>query len=130
EYVYFHAPAAGRSRLSRVAHGDAETLFFDYLPSGVPRLLGYQVRLHLQTVDGTRIEERARELLLKGADGVIFVADGGRRAEAAKANEDGFRSLLLHLAEQGLDWRQTPHAIQLNPSGAGAPEAAQLRKVL
>lgn len=93
--------------------GDAErTLFFDFLPLNVGEIRGFKTRFHLYTVPGQVVYDASRKLILKGLDGVIFVADS--QAERMEENVQAMQNLKRNLDQQGYDIRDIPLVIQYN----------------
>ncbi len=111
---WIHAKTAPRSRGEMVSlETDADrTLFFDLLPLDVGVIGGLKVRLQLYTVPGQVFYNVTRRLVLKGVDGVVFVADS--QAPAAEPNEESLANLKQNLEELGLDPRSVPTVLQYN----------------
>jgi hypothetical protein len=88
------------------------TLYYDFLPVVIPLEDGYKVRFHLYTVPGQAYYDASRKLVLKGVDGVVFVADsrGDRMAE----NEESLSMLKRDLNDVGLDYGTVPLVMQYN----------------
>lgn len=94
-------------------HTDVErTIFFDFLPLEIGEIRGYKTRFHLYTVPGQVIYDASRRLILKGLDGVVFVADS--QAERMEENLEALRNLEKNLELQGYDIKEIPLAIQYN----------------
>lgn len=105
------AHPAGEKMLSLSAEDD-RTLFFDFLPLDLGKIRDFRIRLHLYTVPGQAFYHASRKLILRGADGVVFVADSqGRRADA---NLESLDDLARNLSELGVDFRELPYVLQLN----------------
>jgi mutual gliding-motility protein MglA len=98
------------------------TLFFDFLPLALGEIRGFKTRFHLYTVPGQVFYDASRKLILKGVDGVVFVADS--QIERMEANVESVENLRLNLAEQGYSMDQTPCVIQYNKRDL--PNAAPL----
>jgi len=88
------------------------TLFFDLLPLDVGVIGGMKVRLQLYTVPGQVFYNATRKLVLKGVDGIVFVADS--QAAALDANVESLRNLKVNLAELGLGADEVPLVFQYN----------------
>ena len=88
------------------------TLFFDFLPLDLGTIRGFKTRFHLYTVPGQVFYDASRKLILKGVDGVVFVADS--QIERMEANIESVENLRLNLAEQGYDLDKVPYIIQYN----------------
>lgn len=105
-------------------HTDVErTIFFDFLPLEIGEIRGYKTRFHLYTVPGQVIYDASRRLILKGLDGVVFVADS--QAERMEENLEALRNLEKNLELQGYDIKEVPLAIQYNKRDL--PNAASLK---
>jgi mutual gliding-motility protein MglA len=88
------------------------TLFFDFLPLELGRIRGFKTRFHLYTVPGQVFYDASRKLILKGVDGVIFVADS--QIERMEANIESLQNLEHNLTEQGYDIYKIPFVMQYN----------------
>jgi signal recognition particle receptor subunit beta len=111
---WIHAKTAPRSRGEMVSlETEADrTLFFDLLPLDVGVIGGLKVRLQLYTVPGQVFYNATRRLVLKGVDGLVFVADS--QAPAAEPNEESLSNLRQNLEELGVDPRSVPIVFQYN----------------
>ena len=105
------APASRGEMVSLETEAD-RTLFFDLLPLDVGIVGGMKVRLQLYTVPGQVFYNATRRLVLKGVDGVVFVADS--QAPALEPNEESLTNLRQNLEELGLDPRELPTVLQYN----------------
>jgi len=101
-----------RGKMLSLATETDRTLFFDFLPVNVGRIAGMQARMQLYTVPGQVSYDATRKLVLKGADGVVFVADS--QAAMLDANIESFRNLEANLSEQGIQLAEVPHVLQFN----------------
>jgi signal recognition particle receptor subunit beta len=88
------------------------TLFFDFLPLALGEIRGFKTRFHLYTVPGQVFYDASRKLILKGVDGVVFVADS--QEERMDANIESVENLRINLQEQGYDLDSLPYVIQYN----------------
>ena len=88
------------------------TLFFDFLPIELGQIRGFSMRFHLYTVPGQVFYDASRKLILKGVDGVVFVADS--QEERLDANLESLSNLNFNLKEQGFDLNKIPYVLQLN----------------
>jgi signal recognition particle receptor subunit beta len=88
------------------------TLFFDFLPLDLGSIRGFTTRFHLYTVPGQVFYDASRKLILKGVDGVIFVADS--QVERMDANVESVENLAINLKTQGYDLNNVPYILQLN----------------
>lgn len=112
EYVYDKVAPETRGKLISLATETERTLFFDFLPVDLGTIRGFKTRFHLYTVPGQVYYNASRKLILKGVDGVVFVADS--QTERYDANIESMHNLYDNLGDQGLDPRQMPFVIQLN----------------
>src|SRR5688572_32979840 len=111
---FIHHKTASRSRgemISLETETD-RTLFFDLLPLDVGIIGGMKVRLQLYTVPGQVFYNATRKLVLKGVDGVVFVADS--QVAAFDATVEAFRNLETNVAEMGLSADDVPLVFQYN----------------
>jgi len=112
-HLIYHRIAPGqRGKLISLATETDRTLFFDFLPVELGTIKNYKVRFHLYTVPGQVFYNATRKLVLKGADGVIFVADSQRGM--FDANIESLTNLRDNFADQGVDLDQFPMVIQFN----------------
>jgi signal recognition particle receptor subunit beta len=88
------------------------TLFFDFLPLDLGTVRGFKTRFHLYTVPGQVFYDASRKLILRGVDGVVFVADS--QAERMDANIEALDNLKENLKEHGYDFQKIPYVLQLN----------------
>ena len=88
------------------------TLFFDFLPLSLGEIRGFKTRFHLYTVPGQVFYDASRKLILKGVDGVVFVADS--QIERMEANLESVENLRINLSEQGYDLNRIPYVVQYN----------------
>ena len=124
EYVYDKVAPNTRGKLISLATETERTLFFDFLPVDLGTIRGFKTRFHLYTVPGQVYYNASRKLILKGVDGVVFVADS--QMERLDANVESMHNLYENLAQYGLDLRNIPFVIQYNkrdlPNGAAVEE--------
>jgi signal recognition particle receptor subunit beta len=88
------------------------TLFFDFLPVDLGTIRGFKVKFHLYTVPGQVYYNASRKLILKGVDGVVFVADS--QIERMDANVEAMQNLYENMSQHGYDLTKIPFAIQYN----------------
>ena len=88
------------------------TLFFDFLPLDLGSVRGFKTRIHLYTVPGQVFYDASRKLILRGVDGVVFVADS--QQERMDANIEALDNLQDNLKEHGYDLQKIPYVLQLN----------------
>jgi signal recognition particle receptor subunit beta len=111
-FIFHRISPNQRGKLISLATEADRTLFFDFLPVELGSIKGYKVRFHLYTVPGQVFYNATRKLVLKGADGVIFVADSQRAM--MDANQESLANLRDNFAEQGIDLDEFPVVIQHN----------------
>lgn len=112
QWIYDQTGANQKGKMVSLATETDRTLFFDFLPLDLGTVRGFKTRFHLYTVPGQVFYEASRKLILKGADGVVFVADS--QEERIDANLETFENLQENLKEHGLDFAKIPYALQLN----------------
>lgn len=112
QYVYKKTNPEQKGKLISLATETERTLFFDFLPLALGDIKGFKVRFHLYTVPGQVFYAASRKLILKGVDGVVFVADS--QIERMEANMESIEDLKINLAEQGYHLEQLPFIIQYN----------------
>ncbi len=112
EYIYNKVAPETRGKLISLATETERTLFFDFLPVDLGTIRGFRTRFHLYTVPGQVYYNASRKLILKGVDGVVFVADS--QVERMDANIESMHNLYENLAEYGYDLRKIPFVIQYN----------------
>ena len=112
QYIYSKTSPDAKGKMISLATETDRTLFFDFLPLDLGTIRGFTTRFHLYTVPGQVFYDASRKLILKGADGVIFVADSQR--ERMESNIESIRNLETNLNEHGLDLKTLPYALQLN----------------
>jgi signal recognition particle receptor subunit beta len=111
-YIYQHTAGESRGEMVSLETETDRTLFFDLLPIDVGSIAGFNTRIQLYTVPGQVFYNTTRKLVLKGVDGVVFVADSQRAMQ--QANLDSFRNLEENLAEMGLAVDTLPLVLQFN----------------
>lgn len=112
QWIYQKTAEDNKSRLTALNPETERTLFFDFLPLFVGDIRGYKTRFHIYSVPGQVVYDASRKLIMKGLDGVVFVADSQK--ERMEENIESFRNLELNLQQQGYDIRQIPLLIQYN----------------
>ncbi|MBI4479091.1 MAG: GTPase domain-containing protein, partial [Acidobacteria bacterium] len=110
EKVFEMAPNKGK--MISLATETDRTLFFDFLPLDLGTVRGFKTRFHLYTVPGQVFYDASRKLILKGVDGVVFVADS--QEERMDANQETIENLQGNLSEHGYDFKMIPYVLQLN----------------
>ncbi|MEO8295410.1 MAG: GTPase domain-containing protein [Gemmatimonadota bacterium] len=112
QYVYGRVPESRRGRMVSLATQTDRTLFFDFLPIDLGIISGFNTRFQLYTVPGQVYYNATRQLVLQGADGVVFVADS--QARRFEENMESLQNLQGNLLQQGIDARQFPVVLQYN----------------
>lgn len=112
QWIYDHTGAGLKGKMISLATETDRTLFFDFLPLDLGTVRGFKTRFHLYTVPGQVFYEASRKLILKGADGVVFVADS--QEERMDANLETLENLQEHLKEHKLEFATIPYVLQLN----------------
>jgi mutual gliding-motility protein MglA len=112
EYVYNRVNPETRGKLISLATEQERTLFFDFLPVDLGSIRGFKTRFHLYTVPGQVYYNASRRLILKGVDGLVFVADS--QAERMDANVAALENLYENLVDYGFDPTQLPIVLQWN----------------
>ena len=112
QYIYDSTAAQAKGKLISLATETDRTLFFDFLPLDLGTVRGFKTRFHLYTVPGQVFYDASRKLILKGVDGVVFVADSQR--ERMDANVEAIFNLELNLKQHGYDLMKIPYVLQLN----------------
>jgi signal recognition particle receptor subunit beta len=112
EHVYNKVAPAARGKMISLATETERTLFFDFLPVDLGTIRGFKVKFHLYTVPGQVYYNASRKLILKGVDGVVFVADS--QIERMDANIEAMQNLYENMIQHGYDVSKIPFAIQYN----------------
>ncbi|MFN3396276.1 MAG: GTP-binding protein [Thermodesulfovibrionales bacterium] len=112
QYIYKKTNPEQKGKLISLATETDRTLFFDFLPLTLGDIKGFRIRFHLYTVPGQVFYAASRKLILKGVDGVVFVADS--QLERMEANIESLEDLRINLSEQGYDLDKLPFTIQYN----------------
>jgi mutual gliding-motility protein MglA len=112
EYIYSRVNPDTKGKMISLATESERTLFFDFLPIDLGEVRGFKTRFHLYTVPGQVYYNASRRLILKGVDGLVFVADS--QASRAEANIESMHNLYENLETYGYDLDTIPFAIQYN----------------
>jgi len=112
KYIYEKTAADAKGKMISLATETERTLFFDFLPLALGEIRGFKTRFHLYTVPGQVFYDASRKLILKGVDGVVFVADS--QEERFEANVESLENLKSNLREQGYDYDKIPIVVQYN----------------
>jgi signal recognition particle receptor subunit beta len=128
QYIYGKTNPDVKGKMISLATETERTLFFDFLPLALGEIRGFKTRFHLYTVPGQVFYDASRKLILKGVDGVVFVADS--QIERMEANVESLENLAVNLKEQGYELSNVPYVIQYNkrdlPNAAPVEEMRRL----
>ena len=129
QYIYKKTNPDSKGKMISLATETERTLFFDFLPLALGEIRGFKTRFHLYTVPGQVFYDASRKLILKGVDGVVFVADS--QIERMEADIESIENLRINLAEQGYDLDKVPSIIQYNKRDLpNVVPVAEMRKAL
>jgi len=124
QFIYDKTGTSAKGKLISLATESERTLFFDFLPIELGTIRGFRTRFHLYTVPGQVFYDASRKLILKGVDGVVFVADS--QEARMDANIESLRNLKENLREHGVAFDKVPYVLQLNkrdlPGAVALPE--------
>jgi signal recognition particle receptor subunit beta len=112
QYVHDNLPGDVKGKMLSLATKTDRTLFFDFLPIDLGDIRGMKTRVQLYTVPGQVFYNETRKLVLKGADGIVFVADS--QETMLGANVESFKNLEENLKAHGMKLAEMPHVIQFN----------------
>lgn len=112
QYIYKKTNPDSKGKMISLATETERTLFFDFLPLALGEIRGFKTRFHLYTVPGQVFYDASRKLILKGVDGVVFVADS--QIERMEANIESIENLRINMTEQEYDLDKIPFVIQYN----------------
>ncbi|BCW92448.1 MAG: GTP-binding protein [Acidobacteriota bacterium] len=112
QYIYEKTNPQAKGQLISLATETDRTLFFDFLPLDLGTVRGFRTRFHLYTVPGQVFYDASRKLILKGVDGVVFVADS--QEARMDANLESLENLKVNLRENGFDLMTIPYVLQFN----------------
>jgi len=117
QYVHRCLPEPSKGKMVSLATGDDRTLFFDFLPVAALGVRGFATRFQLYTVPGQPRYDMTRKLVLRGVDGVVFVADS--QWDRLRDNVESLRNLDENLREYGLSLATMPYVVQYNKRDLG-----------
>lgn len=112
QYIHDRTNPAARGKMLSLATETDRTLFFDFMPLDLGQVGGFKIRIHLYTVPGQVFYEASRKLILRGTDGVVFVADS--QIARSDANEESVEDLESNLSEYGCSLQTLPYVMQYN----------------
>ena len=128
QFIYERTNPEAKGKMISLATETERTLFFDFLPLSLGEIKGFKTRFHLYTVPGQVFYDASRKLILKGVDGVVYVADS--QIGRVEANIESLENLRTNLSEQGYLLDKLPYVIQYNkrdlPEVASVEELRQL----
>ena len=125
EFVFNKVAPGSRGKLISLATETDRTLFFDFLPVDLGTIRGFKTRFHLYTVPGQVYYNASRKLILKGVDGVVFVADS--QIERMEANIESMQNLYDNMAQHGYNLTTIPFVVQYNKRDL--PNAATINEL-
>jgi signal recognition particle receptor subunit beta len=129
QYIYNKTSPDSKGKMISLATEADRTLFFDFLPLDLGSIRGFTTRFHLYTVPGQVFYDASRKLILKGVDGVVFVADS--QFERMEANIESIRNLEQNLKEHGFNLDTIPYALQFNKRDlANVAQAEEMYRTL
>lgn len=129
QYIYNKTNPDAKGKMISLATETERTLFFDFLPLSLGEVRGFKTRFHLYTVPGQVFYDASRKLILKGVDGVVFVADS--QVERMEANLESMENLRTNLAEQGYNLDTIPFVVEYNKRDLGnVASVEELRRLL
>ena len=131
QFIYDKTGTAAKGKLISLATESERTLFFDFLPIELGTIRGFRTRFHLYTVPGQVFYDASRKLILKGVDGVVFVADS--QEARMDANLESLRNLKENLREHGVVFDKVPYVLQINkrdlPTAVAVPEIEKALRI-
>src|SRR6187401_3060534 len=119
QYIYNKTASETKGKLISLSTETDRTLFFDFLPLALGEIRGFKTRFHLYTVPGQTTYDASRKLVLKGVDGVVFVADS--QLDKMEENLESLKNLDENLREQGYDLHHMPFVFQYNKRDIANP---------
>jgi signal recognition particle receptor subunit beta len=129
QHIYQKTNPDVKGKMISLATETERTLFFDFLPLALGEIRGFKTRFHLYTGPGQVFYDASRKLILKGVDGVVFVADS--QIERMEANAESLDNLRINLKEQGYELDKIPYVMQYNKRDLpNAASLEELRKLL
>lgn len=129
QYIYNKTNPTAKGKMISLATETERTLFFDFLPLALGEIRGFKVRFHLYTVPGQVFYDASRKLILKGVDGIAFVADS--QIERMDANIESMDNMKINLRDQSYDLAKIPYILQYNKRDLpNAASVAELKRVL
>ena len=131
QFIYDKTGNTAKGKLISLATESERTLFFDFLPIELGTIRGFRTRFHLYTVPGQVFYDASRKLILKGVDGVVFVADS--QEARMDANVESIRNLKENLKQHGVSIDKVPYVLQMNkrdlPTAVPVPEMQRALRI-
>jgi len=112
QVIYQKTADQQKGKMISLATETERTLIFDFLPLDLGSVRGFKTRIHLYTVPGQVFYDASRKLILRGVDGIVFVADS--QEQRMDANVEALENLMSNLREHGYDFNKIPYVLQLN----------------
>ena len=112
QVIYQKTAEQQKGKMISLATETDRTLFFDFLPLDLGSVRGFKTRIHLYTVPGQVFYDASRKLILRGVDGIVFVADS--QEQRMDANVEAMDNLMSNLKEHGYEFGKVPYVLQLN----------------
>ncbi len=112
KYIFDHTSPTSRGELVTLNTQGDRTLYFDVLPLNLGTIKGYKIRFQLYTVPGQVFYSESRKIILRGVDGVVFVADS--QQERMDANIESLEDLQDNLRQYDYSFSDLPYVLQLN----------------
>ena len=129
QFIYRKTRPEAKGKMITLATETERTLFFDFLPLSLGDIKGFKTRFHLYTVPGQIFYDASRKLILKGVDGIVYVADS--QVERMDANIESFDNMKINLEEQGYSLSEIPYVVQYNKRDLpNIVPVSELKKVL
>jgi len=131
QFIYDKTGNTAKGKLISLATESERTLFFDFLPIELGTIRGFRTRFHLYTVPGQVFYDASRKLILKGVDGIVFVADS--QEVRMDANVESIRNLKENLKAHGVSIDKVPYVLQMNkrdlPTAVPVPELERALRI-
>jgi signal recognition particle receptor subunit beta len=112
QHIHNGLPSDNRGKMISLATEEDRTIYFDFLPLNLGKIQDFAVRVQLYTVPGQVRYNATRKLVLRGADGLVFVADSQKHKKLS--NLESFHNMEENLREHGKDLKDLPHVLQFN----------------
>jgi len=123
-YLHEAMAEAVRGKMVTIDTKGDRTLFFDFLPLALGQIRNMTIKIQLYTVPGQVVYNATRKLVLRGVDGIVFVADS--LADQRERNVEAMENLRKNLADERLELGMVPMVLQYNKRDLGRSDAAIL----